>query len=110
MPLRRSTPLTALISSLPLGMLHASCKATIGRPLQATEANGIVGIMPRAPASIAGRQDLERGSPLLLVYYVHLVQDIGCTVTPRVDNPVHGSVCTPIRRNAMDDRAPVSLA
>jgi hypothetical protein len=66
--------------------------------------------MTRAPAAITGLQNLEGGSDLLRVYHVYLVQDVGLTVAKCVDNHAHGSFCTPILRNAMEDRAPVSLS
>jgi len=84
-----------------IGTIHSPFKDIKGMPIQPTSAEGIEGWVEIYEPYLAGLQDLNDFSHIILLYYFHKVHDPLLVVTPFLDNQPHGVFATraPTRPN-----------
>lgn len=78
----------------PIGIIRSPYPEPVGMPIQAVAAQGVAGQIELDPIYQAGLQDIEGFSHLILLYYLHLVQESSLLVTPFLDNQPHGIFAT----------------
>jgi len=84
-----------------IGVIHSPFKGIEGMPIQPSSAKGIDGWIELDPTYLAGLQDLDGFSHIILLYYFHKAKDIKLVVTPFLDDLPHGIFATraPTRPN-----------
>jgi len=87
----------------PIGLIRTPFRGVAGMPIQAVAARGIPGTIEIADEFVEGLRDLEGFSHLTLLYHLHAVEAPVLTVTPFLDDDVHGIFATrsPARPNAI---------
>ena len=87
----------------PIGVIRTPFLDPSGMPVQAVGAVGIAGRIELDPAFVEGLTDLDGFSHLILIYHLHLANQVKLTVTPFLDVRPHGIFATrsPARPNAI---------
>jgi len=84
-----------------IGIVHSPHKEPRGTPIQPSAALGIQGTVEVLPPYVAGLQDLDGFSHIILIYHCHLCQGHRLKVKPFMDQVEHGVFATraPARPN-----------
>lgn len=90
-----------VINYRPIGIIHSPFKHVEGTPIQAIAASGQKAQVEILPEFVAGLQDLDGFSHIMLFYHCHLAQPYKLLVKPFLDDAVHGLFATraPARPN-----------
>jgi tRNA (adenine37-N6)-methyltransferase len=93
--------MTESVSFRPIGVIRSPFVETVGVPIQAAAAVGVRGRIELDPDLVEGLADLDGFSHLTLLYHLHLITAPRLTVTPFLDDRVHGIFATrsPARPN-----------
>ena len=85
----------------PIGIIHSPFTDLVSMPIQPVSDAGAPGRIEIYPPFIAGLQDLDGFSHIILLYHLHEVQTTALTVTPFLDSTPHGIFATraPTRPN-----------
>ena len=89
------------ITYQPIGIIHSPFTDLVSMPIQPESDAGAPGKVEIYPPFIAGLQDLDGFSHIILLYHLHEVQTTALTVTPFLDSIPHGIFATraPTRPN-----------
>ena len=93
--------MNSTVSYQPIGIIRTPFVSVSEMPIQPSGANGAKGIIELNPDLVAGLQDLEDFSHLILIYHLHLVSGYKLSVIPFMDDQPHGIFATraPARPN-----------
>ncbi|MFC1924622.1 tRNA (N6-threonylcarbamoyladenosine(37)-N6)-methyltransferase TrmO [Chloroflexota bacterium] len=85
----------------PIGIIHSPFKSVEGTPIQPTGAQGIEGTVEIFEEYVAGLQDLDGFSHIILIYHFHLAKGYSPGVKPFLDDETRGLFATrsPARPN-----------
>lgn len=85
----------------PIGTIKTPFTVVEKMPIQPSGAENVEGIIELNPEFIAGLQDLDGFSHLILIYHLHLVSGYKLSVVPFMDDKPHGIFATrsPARPN-----------
>ena len=85
----------------PIGIIHSPFKSREGTPIQPIGGVGVKAQVEIFPEYVAGLQDLEGFSHIILLYHCHLCQAYKLKVKPFLDNVERGLFATraPARPN-----------
>lgn len=85
----------------PIGIIHTPFNTPDNMPIQNCGAKGVHGTIEIYPEFVAGLQDVEEFSHLILVYHLHQVNHYSLKVIPFMDKIEHGIFSTraPVRPN-----------
>lgn len=89
------------ITYKPIGIIHSPFKSVEGTPIQSTGAEGIEGTVEVFTEYLAGLQDLDAFSHIILTYHFHLSKGYSLEVKPFLDDKTRGLFATrsPARPN-----------
>ena len=89
------------INLKPIGIIHSPFKSVEGTPIQPTGAQGIEGTVEIFEGYVAGLQDLDGFSHIILIYHFHLTKGYSLGVRPFLDDKTRGLFATrsPARPN-----------
>jgi tRNA-Thr(GGU) m(6)t(6)A37 methyltransferase TsaA len=84
-----------------IATVHSPFTDPVGMPIQPVGARGVQGTVEVEPEFAEGLQDIEGFSHLVLIYYLHKIQQSKLTVVPFLDTVPHGVFATrsPARPN-----------
>lgn len=84
-----------------IGTVHSPFQDVRGVPIQPSAAVGVQGTIEVLPEFVTGLQDLEGFSHIVLLYHLHLVQEVKLIVVPFMDSQPRGVFATraPTRPN-----------
>jgi len=85
----------------PIGIIHSPFKTLEDIPIQNVGAKGEMGTIEIFPEMVAGLEDLEGFSHIILLYHMHKVNHYLLQVKPFLDSTEHGIFATrsPVRPN-----------
>ena len=78
----------------PIGVIHSPFESLVGMPIQPSGADGVRGKIILDNQFMAGLQDLEGFSHLILLYHFHRSPDSSLVVQPFLDDIPHGVFAT----------------
>ena len=89
------------IAYIPIGVVRSPHAEARGTPIQPSAARGIRGTVEILPPYVAGLQDLDGFSHVILIYHCHLCRGHRLKVKPFMDHVEHGVFATraPARPN-----------
>jgi tRNA-Thr(GGU) m(6)t(6)A37 methyltransferase TsaA len=79
---------------VPIGTIHSPFTEPSDTPIQPTGAAGVRGTIDIQPEFVAGLEDVEGFSHLILLYQFHLSRGFSLTVRPFLDDKPHGLFAT----------------
>ena len=84
-----------------IGVIHSPYTEIAGMPIQPASAGGVEGWVEIFKPFLAGLQDLDGFSHILLLYHFHAVKQTNLVVVPFLDDQAHGVFATraPTRPN-----------
>jgi len=90
-----------IVNYRPIGIIHSPFKRLEGTPIQPTGGVGVRAQVEIFSEFVAGLQDLEGFSHIMLFYHCHLAQPYRLMVKPFLDDVAHGLFATraPARPN-----------
>lgn len=91
------------ITLKPIGIIHSPFKKPEGTPIQPGRSNGAGGTVEVYPDFVAGLEDLDGFSHIILLYFFHLSKGYNLMVTPYLDDQERGLFATraPKRPNSI---------
>ena len=92
-----------IVSYKPIGVIHSPFRDVKGMPIQPAGAEDVVGTVEIGPEYVAGLEDIEGFSHIILIYHFHLSEGYSLEVEPFLDDKLHGVFATraPARPNAI---------
>jgi len=89
------------ISYQPIGIIHSPFTDLKDMPIQPASLSSAPGTVEIYPQYLAGLQDLDGFSHIILIYHLHRITRTDLTVTPFLDSKPHGVFATraPTRPN-----------
>jgi tRNA-Thr(GGU) m(6)t(6)A37 methyltransferase TsaA len=78
----------------PIGVVHSPFPDTVNVPIQPTAAEGVRGTVEVRSEFVAGLQDLEGFSHVILLYHFHRITQTRLVVTPFLDRRPRGVFAT----------------
>jgi len=82
------------VSYQPIGTIHSPFKGVENVPIQPAAAREIRGTVEVRPEFVAGLQDLQGFSHIILLYHFHRVRQVKLTVVPFMDDEPRGVFAT----------------
>ena len=82
------------VSYQPIGTIHSPFEGVEEVPIQPASARGVRGTVEVMPEFVAGLQDLNGFSHIILLYHFHRVRQVKLTVVPFMDDEPRGVFAT----------------